>query len=213
MNQTIFVLELIGTIAFAISGISVAIENELDLLGITLLGITTAVGGGIIRDITLGITPPTAFVRPFFTYVSLMTVAASLLFIYTAQIQKLLKIKALKQILFISDSVGLAAFTIIGANVAINHGFAQQLLLILFVGMITGVGGGVLRDLFTLKTPALFTKHVYGLASLVGAFTYFYLRLMITPELAVYLSATLIVLIRFITAHFNIELPKIKRFH
>jgi len=136
--NAIFILELIGAVAFAMSGATVAIREKMDLLGICILGITTAVGGGIVRDIILGITPPTAFQKP--VYATTALIASLLTFLLV--IRKKINIEG--WFFWIMDSIGLAVFTISGALVGVSYGNA---FLIVFVGNITGVGGGVIRDL------------------------------------------------------------------
>ncbi|MDI9498821.1 MAG: trimeric intracellular cation channel family protein [Bacillota bacterium] len=156
----VFALEIIGTIVFAISGASVAIQEKMDLLGVCILGMTTAVGGGTIRDLVLGITPPAAFQHPFFALTALVT--SLLVFLFARQ-----DVIDLDGWLYtISDSLGLAVFTITGALTGVSSG---NPFLIVFVGCITGVGGGVMRDVFANRKPVIFQKHVYATASLAGA--------------------------------------------
>lgn len=206
-------LEIIGTIAFSLSGALAAIEKEMDLLGITIMGLVTAVGGGIIRDITLDITPPNAFTNPVTIFISLVTIIIFIVLVLIYKYQtnwfKHIKLNHLKNAVNASDAIGLGAFTITGVNIAINAGYQNNIVLLLFVGMITGVGGGILRDVFTSKTPYIFVKHIYGVASLIGAFIFILLRDKMNLETSMLISAGLIVLIRFVSARYKLSLPKI----
>lgn len=214
METTILVLEILGTIAFTISGAIAAIDSDMDLLGILILGLTVAVGGGIIRDVTLDIVPPNAFTNPTYITVSLITtfvlLAGLLLWRKQFGLAKYINTKLLLKAINISDAIGLGAFTVIGVNVAIQAGHGDNLILTIFVGMLTGVGGGVLRDVFTQTKPYIFTKHIYGLASMIGATVYFFLYARIDHNIALIASAGLIVLIRYISAKYKLSLP---RFH
>lgn len=213
MNQMILMLEIIGTIAFSLSGAIAAIEKEMDLLGISIMGLITAVGGGIIRDITLDITPPNAFTKPIYFTISIITIFTFiflvLIYKHKSDLFKHIKLNHLKNAINVSDAIGLGAFTITGVNIAIQAGYQDNFLLLLFVGMITGVGGGILRDVFTSKTPYIFVKHIYGVASLIGAAAFIFLRQQINPEWAMLLCAGLIMIIRFISAKYKLSLPKI----
>ncbi len=213
MELMLFIFEIIGTIAFAISGALAAMDSDMDLMGITVLGITTSVGGGIVRDLTLNIAPPNAFRQPVYVLISVATIFVLLIGVKIwKSSEKLPKILTphLITLVNISDAIGLAAFTVAGANVAISRGFGNNLLLVIFVGMVTGVGGGVIRDLFTMKKPAIFVKHIYAFASFVGAIIYFILRIYLNGKLAMAIAAGIIVFIRYISAKYKLSLPKFK---
>lgn len=153
-------LELIGTIAFDISGASVAIRKKMDVFGVVILGMTTAVGGGILRDLILGITPPMAFQDPIYAFVSILI---SIL-VFLPKIRGIVD-QQNNFFLQLMDSVGLAAFTVVGVRAGMNSG---SIFLAVFVGVLTGVGGGVLRDVFAGNIPYIFSKQFYACASLIG---------------------------------------------
>lgn len=136
--------EVIGTIAFAISGALVGIEKKLDLFGIIFLSITTAVGGGIYRDIIIGRTPPIAFVNPTSSIISIIT--ALIVFACNE------KVGRFQKVITISDALGLGVFTAIGCRTAVLHG-ANNGFLVIAMGLGTGVGGGILRDVFVKNIP------------------------------------------------------------
>ncbi|MDD3169274.1 MAG: trimeric intracellular cation channel family protein [Eubacteriales bacterium] len=158
--EFISVVELIGTVAFAVSGALAAIEKELDYYGIAFLAIITAVGGGIIRDVLIDERLPVALENPLYVLISIGS-AALVIFFYKRIIQY-------KNILQIFDAVGLAAFTAIGAEVAILNRLEMPFIIIT-LALLTGTGGGVLRDVFTKEIPFVFRKEIYAVASIVGA--------------------------------------------
>ncbi len=212
MGLDIFIFEVIGTIAFAISGATAAIESDMDLMGIVTLGATTAVGGGVIRDIILNVAPPNAFREPIFVSIALISIAIFLIFIKLWERSKLARMftQYLPTMINVSDAIGLGTFTVTGVNVAISRGHGDNLLLAVFVGMLTGVGGGVMRDIFTQKKPYIFMRHIYAFASLIGAVLYLLLRPVMSSGAATLIGAGSVMLTRYIAAKYKLGLP---RFH
>jgi len=203
-----FVIEVIGTIAFASSGAMAAIEKELDLLGVIVLGVTTAVGGGMLRDIILGAVPPSLFVHPVYVFTAFITVM--ILFIIVRLNQQILGssyIAAYEKLMNIFDAIGLAAFTVTGIDTAALAGYGDYHFLSVFLGVLTGVGGGVLRDIMAGQTPYILRKHVYACASLVGALCYVFLSQHISGDGAMIISALLIVLVRILATKYCWNLP------
>ena len=167
METLVFILEIIGTIAFAASGAMVGINKKMDIFGVCILGLTVSVGGGIIRDLILGNTPPNTFQNPVY---ALVAIGVSII-VFIPKVRNLLKKipRGYDMTMRIMDAVGLGIFTVIGAQVAcVALGHADWLT-IAFFGTITGVGGGVLRDVMAGDMPYIFRKHIYALASLAGA--------------------------------------------
>lgn len=211
MDYIQFIFEIIGTIAFASSGALVAIKEEMDIFGVCALGVTTACGGGMIRDLILGITPPAMFLNPVYTEIAI--IVSILIFVIMYFDKKLFEGsigEIYDHIMFIFDTLGLGLFTVIGVNTAFRMGYREHWFLLLFVGVITGVGGGLLRDVMAQTKPVIFTKHVYALASLAGAFAYIYLRDFNTELNAMILSVTLCCIIRLLAVGFQWNLPRIK---
>ena len=205
MNDLIMYLEIIGAAAFAISGAMVAISKDFDMFGIIFTGITTATGGGVIRDIILNRGTPVMFSDPVYCIVA----AACSAMLFFPFVRKLLKNKYAHDAVFIvADSLGLALFTAATVLYCINIGETNKFLIV-FVSVITGVGGGVLRDLFARDTPIIFRKYVYASASIVGALVSVFLADVINKELAVAIGFLVIVAIRIVSAKFKINLPKI----
>lgn len=204
-----FVMEMIGMVAFACSGGMVAIKKQLDLLGIVVLGVTTAVGGGMIRDLLIGIHPPTLFVNP--VYVLAAFLAVMVLFAiakYRRITLTMLESAEYERVTNLLDAIGLGAFTVVGIDTAIEAGFAEYRFLMIFLGVITGVGGGILRDIMAGQTPAVLKKHVYACASIAGAVCYVALLDCLDMDLAMVISAVLVVVIRVLARHYKWNLPR-----
>lgn len=179
-----FIIEVIGTVAFASSGAMVAIKQQLDLLGVVVLGVTTAVGGGMLRDIILGNVPPGLFMNPVYVMAAFITVLA--LFIVVRLNQRILEsryIASYEKMMNIFDAIGLAAFTVTGIDTAVLAGYGDYHFLSVFLGVLTGVGGGVLRDIMAGQTPYILRKHVYASASIAGALCYVFLADWMTGEI------------------------------
>lgn len=209
MEIFVTVLELIGTVAFAASGALTAMKKHMDLLGVIVLGVVTAIGGGIIRDLILGATPPFAFRNPLSAFVAIAT--SLLLFIPQLRRPLMRNQKIFDLSIFFMDSLGLGIFTAMGIWIAMDLSPDRSRFLLTFVGVITGVGGGVIRDVLAGQTPYIFVKHIYACASLAGAvfcaFLWPYL-----PEYAVMLIGVAIILvIRVLSAHFRWNLPRVER--
>ena len=195
----LFAFEMIGTVAFAVSGACAAIEKEMDIFGVAILGTTTAVGGGIIRDLLLGVIPPAAFREPVY---ALAAILISLL-IFLPGIRRL-AVREGNRVLLVMDSVGLAVFTVVGVRAGMVYG---NIFLAVFVGVLTGVGGGVLRDLFAGDRPYIFVKHFYACASLTGAL----ITALCWPlgeTISMSAGAVPIVILRLLAAKYRWSLPR-----
>lgn len=208
MDKLFFVLEIIGTVAFAASGAMVAIRKGMDIFGVIILGLTTAVGGGVLRDIVLGSTPPVMFSKPVYALVAVLTSIV----LFLPIIQKILrKNHRLYDILMLfADAIGLGIFSVIGVQVAESAGVDHGLFLTLFVGVITGVGGGIIRDLFAGQTPFIFVKYFYASASIIGTLV---CALLIKPlgiVSSMIIGAVLIIALRLLAAYYHWSLPKAK---
>ncbi len=203
------VLEILGTVAFAISGAYVAIKARLDVFGVVIIGCITCIGGGIIRDIIIGSTPPRIFDRLYFV---LIAAVVSLIYFIIACIyrKKFEDINhRVEQVNNVFDAIGLGAFTVLGTEIAFIEGVQGNVGLSLLLGVLTGVGGGVFRDILTATTPYIFKKHVYAIASIVGAVLYYVIRYYTNDTLLPSIIAmAVVIVIRLLAAHFHWELPK-----
>ena len=210
MNWLMIIFEFLGTIAFSVSGAIEAMKKEMDMLGVLVLGLVTAVGGGILRDIVIGEFPPAAFRNPRNALIAIG--AALVAFLIGAILSKRKQntnSKVWNQVLLISDAVGLGAFTVLGIQYVQEQAGYENLVLLLFVGVITGVGGGLIRDIFAGNVPYIFRKHVYATASIAGAVTYLCLEKTGHMELAAIVSLLLVLVLRLLAAHFEWNLPKV----
>ncbi|MBE6991819.1 MAG: trimeric intracellular cation channel family protein [Ruminococcaceae bacterium] len=202
----ILIFELIGTVSFAASGAMTGIKKGMDTFGVAILGLCTAVGGGAIRDVVLGITPPTTFVNPVYAVVALLTAVM----VFLPGSQRFLKRKShmYDRAMFLMDTLGLSIFTVVGIRTAMLQDAAYGVFLLIFVGVITGVGGGILRDVLAGNTPYVFVKHFYACASIIGAVLCILLWNLTGQTIAMTVGATAIVGLRFFAAHYKWSLPK-----
>ena len=211
LEKYIFIIEIIGTIAFASSGAMVGIKKQMDLLGVCVLGMTTAVGGGMIRDLILGITPPIMFQNP--TY-ALIAIAFSIfvfcgLYFFQNKLTNKKVLEVYDKLMMIFDSLGLGIFTVVGVNAAVNIGYETTGFLQIFVGVLTGVGGGVLRDVMAGNMPYIFVKHVYASASIIGAIVCVLIRMRFGELAAMIVGAAVVFVIRILAAYYKWNLPRI----
>ena len=211
MNEItiIFIMELIGTIAFAISGALIAVRCCLDLFGVVLVGCITSVGGGIMRDLFLGKIPPSIFSNVIFLAIAAATSIIVFIISYF-NVEKFETLeKRIENINNIFDAVGLATFSIIGTELTCNAGFSDKAVFSISMGMLTGIGGGIIRDILVDKTPYVLQKHIYALASILGSSFYFFVRLYCDRLVALIVGITTVILIRMLATKFHWKLPKI----
>ncbi len=210
LNTLFFLVELIGTAAFSVSGAMLAIERGLDLFGVAFLGCATATGGGIVRDLLLGQNPPQAFVN----YIYILVAAAAALAVFV--IAKLRRRGAAHmdfvdgQVFNIIDAAGLGIFSVIGVQNTVNAGFGGNMFFCVFLGMTTGVGGGMLRDVLSHATPAVLRKRIYALASIAGAVCYYLLSQWL-PTGAIAISTLLVIVLRVLASRYRWTLPRVDR--
>ena len=204
-----FVLELIGAAAFAISGAMAAIKRKADIFGVVFLGVITALGGGVIHDVLIGQLPPKMFISYAYLLASLLV---SLIVFFDAYIRRekyFANKDKLSEINNIFDAVGLAVFTISGMNTAM--GVSDNVILILTLGVITGVGGGMLRDMMTNTMPKVLRKRVYAVASLIGGALYYVLYLIgVNDILSAVIGMVTIFVLRVLATVYKWNLPSVK---
>ncbi len=206
-DSIIFFMEILGTIAFAASGAMVGIRKRMDIFGICVLGVVTAVGGGMTRDVILG-KLPSALQKPVYVEVSVVTALAIFILLYVKQ--DLLSGKMgtfYDKTMLIMDSVGLGIFTTLGVMTGIDNGYEWNSFLLVFIGMLTGVGGGLMRDMMAGEEPYIFVKHIYACASLVGALGCVWIYREWGRLSAVFIGAFIVMAIRFLAAHYRWNLP------
>jgi uncharacterized membrane protein YeiH len=192
--------DLFGTMAFAVTGAFKAIEHKFDIVGIIILSTITGVAGGIIRDIALSRIPPNAVVNPLYIIVT-VSVAVISFFVYPS-------LKKYLDLLLKFDAIGLGVFTIIGATIAYNL-FGLDFLAMAFAGVLTAIGGGILRDVFVNEIPIVFVKELYASTSFIGIIIFFaMLSSGISLDLAVLPSIGTVTGIRLIAMKYNWNLPR-----
>ena len=205
METVLFVLEIVGTLAFAVSGAFVGVRRDMDVFGVIILGLTTAVGGGVIRDLILGLTPPRTFQHPIYAMIAVAASVAVFLIARRGFTEK--TTGPYSVVMLIMDSLGLGAFTVSAIGTALEQGVEYNAFLLVFTGVVTGVGGGVLRDVMAGQTPYIFLKHVYASASLLGAVLCVIMMPLTGDAWAVALGMTATVVIRLLSAYFRWNLP------
>lgn len=200
-DDWILVLELVGTVAFSVSGAMTGIKKHMDIFGVAILGLTTAVGGGVVRDLILGITPPATFRNPIYAVVAIVTA----LTVFWPPVRKVFMgdHRAYDISIRIMDSVGLGVFTAVGVRTAFAHGGNYSFFLLVFVGVITGVGGGILRDVLAGNTPYIFVRHIYACASLAGAALCCLLWPYLPDVWAMVAGICIVIALRLLSAHYK----------
>ncbi|MDG1742990.1 MAG: trimeric intracellular cation channel family protein [Polaribacter sp.] len=199
--EFIYILDILGTFAFAISGALVASDKKFDLFGVIIIAFVTAVGGGMLRDVLIDAHPINWIGDLNYLYTIFIAVVFTFLFKS--------KIAHLSKTLFLFDTIGLSVFTLLG----LEKGLTLHLnpFIALIMGMISAVFGGVLRDVLTNKIPLIFEKEIYASACLAGGFSYLLLSYFnISQNLIFITSAFVIVIIRVIAIKFQLQLPRIK---
>lgn len=197
-----FVADIIGIIAFAISGYLVAVRNELDLLGVLISSFLTALGGGILRDVILDTTPFT-----FREYYPATTVLAVLALSFIFHLNKKKEIER-KLFFVISDTIGLVAFSITGALLALDANL--NIFGVIILSFLTAVGGGLTRDILINKVPAVLVTDFYGsIALLVALLLFIFHHFDFLHEVSIFSVAVLAITVRLVAYFKGWRLPKI----
>jgi len=194
------ILDLFGTMAFAVTGAFKAVEHKSDIVGVLILSTITGVAGGVIRDIIFGKLPPTAVINPLYIIITISTGVVIFLLYPTLKTHWNLFLKF--------DAVGLGVFTVIGSAFAYNI-FGLNFLTMSFAGVLTAIGGGILRDALVNEIPIVFTKELYASASFIGIVILFVmLSININLSLASIPTIVVVTSIRLIAMKFNWNLPR-----
>ena len=205
----VFCMEVAGTIAFAASGAMVGIHRGMDIFGICVLGVVTSVGGGMTRDIILG-NVPGALIDPVYVVVALFTTLMVFSVFYFKRTLPRGRLGIFyERAMLVMDSIGLGIFTVVGVTTGIRYGYLDNTFLLTFLGTLTGVGGGLLRDMMAGVPPYIFVKHIYACASVAGAISCVYIYREFGQIPAMVIASLLLVLIRFLAAHYRWNLPRI----
>ncbi len=195
-----YTIDILGTIAFAISGVLIAMNKKMDLFGILIIAFVTAVGGGTLRDVLIGQTPVSWMKDMTFTYVIL----GSAIFAVIARN----KINYLRTSLFLFDTIGIGLYTIVG----VEKGLSADLhpIICIALGTISACFGGVIRDILCNEIPVIFRKEIYATACILGGLSYFLIRkLPIESDYVFVISGAIVILVRLLAVKFKIALPNI----
>jgi uncharacterized membrane protein YeiH len=198
----ILILDLFGTVVFAVTGALRAIEHKYDIVGIIILATVTGILGGVMRDTILGVFPPNNFSDTIHIVLTTLT-AIVIFFLYH-------KTKNYENLFNIFDAVGLGVFTFTGASIA-HSLYSTNFVLIVISGLFTAFGGGILRDVFVREPPIVFTKEVYAVASFIGVIVFLVLiNLKVPFEYTAIMVIFVTTGIRLISIKLHWNLPRVK---
>ncbi|MEP3371857.1 MAG: trimeric intracellular cation channel family protein [Maribacter dokdonensis] len=195
-----FIIDILGTIAFAISGVLVAMDKRLDVFGVLIIAFVTAVGGGTLRDLLIGIKPVGWLNAPVHLLIIVVTVLLAIIFVK--------QLKYVRKSLFLFDTIGIGLYTMVG----IEKGLAADLLPVMCIalGTITACFGGVIRDILCNEIPVIFRKEIYATVCILGGLVYFVLiQFPINDTIAYSLAILTIIIMRVLAVRFKISLPNI----
>lgn len=212
IDNVFLAIEIIGTVAFAITGVITALEKKFDIFGAIVLGTVTAVGGGIVRDLILGYLPPMAFRKSIYAITAVVTSLIVFIIAYFLGDKIKKHFDVYSQVINVFDSIGLSVFVVGGVNSAIACGFEENMFLSIFVAVLTGVGGGIMRDIMAGRVPKILRKRVYALAAIIGSLIYYILIYysICSSTLAIILGAGSVLIIRILATIFHWNLPTVK---
>jgi uncharacterized membrane protein YeiH len=197
----IYVLDIIGTFAFAISGALVASDKKFDLFGVIIIAFVTAVGGGMTRDVLINAHP----INWIGDLNYIWTIMAAVVFTFLFKS----KIAHLSKTLFLFDTIGIGVFTMLGVQKGLS--FDLHPFIAVVMGMVSAVIGGVIRDVLTNEVPLIFKKEIYASACLAGGTVFLLTNHFNAPESIQFFATILtVILIRLLAVKFNLQLPKIK---
>ncbi len=198
-DTIIYILDLSGTFAFAVSGALAASKKRFDLFGILFIGFITAVGGGTTRDVILGLTP--VFWIKDISYLLVIISAVVITLVFSR------RVAALNKSLLFFDAIGIGVFTLIGVEKSTALEIAP--VFAVMMGVLTAVMGGVLRDVFVNEIPLIFHKEIYATACFIGGIIYFTLvHLDIDKNIIYLVTMSVIIALRLSSIYFGWSLPK-----
>lgn len=194
------IIDILGTFAFAVSGVFSAMEKKLDPFGILIISFVTAIGGGTIRDVLVGNFPVNWLQNDFTILVIFASAIITMLFGS--------HFKHLNKALFLFDALGLGLFTIAGIQIGLRKGFSGGICVAL--GTISACFGGVLRDVLLNKVPLIFQKEIYALACIIGGTIYYFLnQTNLNADVVRIVCIFLVFAIRIIAVRYNLSLPRV----
>lgn len=203
------VIEVIGIIAFSVSGAMVAIRRKTDLFGVILLAILTAMGGGLLRDTIFSFSPPVIFGLKW--YLLLCVFVSVVVFLIARKYSKtyLENETKIEHINDVFDALGLGIFAVMGTKVALSHGFREDAVITISCGVITCIGGGIIRDVLTKSIPFVLVKRIYAIAAILGSSVYYIMYLFeINDGIAIIAGVLVTFVLRLLAMIFKWNMPK-----
>lgn len=202
------IFDLVGTIAFAVSGTLVGIGRRMDIFGMLVLALATAIGGGIVRDLIVGNIPPNSLRTG--VYVTIVIAVTFIIFlVYRLRRNHYIGTRWVRQMYLAADTLGLASFTVTGAGIGM-YNYPDMPVLSVILGLLTAVGGGVIRDVLAQRVPSVLREEVYALPAIIGGIVYCMFYYAGQWQMASYSSFLIVVIIRTLAIRYNWSLPRIK---
>ena len=203
-----YIFDMIGTIAFAVSGALVGVARKMDIFGMSVLALATAIGGGIVRDVLLGYFPPNSLRN--IVYVTVVIAVTIIVFIiYSSRYRRQVMGPRSRASYLFADAVGLASFTVTGASAGYTL-YPDLPIFIVLLGTITAVGGGIIRDMLAQRIPSVLKEDVYALPSIIGGIVYYVMVLYGWTGQAVYGAFSVVLIIRLLAIKYRWSLPKVR---
>ena len=202
-----YMFDMIGTIAFAVSGALVGVARKMDIFGMAVLALATAIGGGIVRDVLLGYFPPNSLRNVVYVTV-VLAVTVIVFLIYNSRYRKHAMGPRSRASFLLADALGLASFTVTGASAGFKL-YPELPIFIVLLGTITAVGGGIIRDMLAQRIPSVLKEDVYALPSIIGGIVYYLMVTSSWDSMAVYGAFTVVLVIRLLAIKYNWSLPKV----
>ena len=196
----IYIIDILGVIAFSISGVLIAINKKMDLFGLLIIAFVTAVGGGTLRDLLIGNTPVTWMQNITYTYIILASAVGAIIL--------RTKINYLRTSLFLFDTIGISIYTLVGIQKGLEVGLHP--IICIALGTMTASFGGVMRDILCNEIPVIFREEIYATACILGGISYFVLsELPIQDNWVFVISGLVVAITRLLAVKFKISLPKV----
>ena len=202
-----YMFDMIGTIAFAVSGALVGVARKMDIFGMAVLALATAIGGGIVRDVLLGYFPPNSLRNVVYVTV-VLAVTVIVFLIYNSRYRKHAMGPRSRASYLLADALGLASFTVTGASAGFKL-YPELPIFIVLLGTITAIGGGIIRDMLAQRIPSVLKEDVYALPSIIGGIVYYLMVTSSWDSMAVYGAFTVVLVIRLLAIKYNWSLPKV----
>ncbi len=195
-----YIIDILGTISFAISGVLIAMNKRMDVFGVLIIAFVTAVGGGTLRDVLIGDTPVSWMKDMTFVYVILGSTFSAILFKS--------KIDYLRKSLFLFDTIGIGLYTLVGIEKGLSAGLHP--IICIALGTMSACFGGVIRDILCNEIPVIFRKEVYATACILGGLSYFLIRkLPVENDLVFVISGLVVIITRVVAVRFKVSLPSL----